>query len=183
MVPKKLIYDLAGIDYTIARAIIGTGRASDQLSKAEDLLTALGLSPNPPLTELKKSLEDLEKARDSYAHGVWAKNEKDELGIQDYSGKWDLGPRTPRTTKRMYPGFKTVDRAALDELSLRIETAIVAIDNFHDATMKILAPLRGKSPLPAPPNHQTDDQIQSHETPEPQPESSQESPLRPADRS
>lgn len=170
---KETIYLLAGVDHTIGRIAIGTARTTDQLSKIEDLMTHRGFAFDPPLTELKKEIDRIEKERDVIIHGVWATDpETGKLILVDHTGKWNVGPRMPRYTRRMYPHGRPV---TVHDLTKFHEEIAAAATKALAVYVRVRA-LRDTSRAPEQPDRPTDDQSQnkSPDQPSPSPELSPE---------
>ena len=154
---KQCIYYLVGVEGTVGRIAIGTARAEDQVSKIEDLLTHLGYTFDPPLSDFKKRVAKAERDRDSVIHGNWAKD-PDKAGgllLLDLKGNWAVGEKTPRVSRRMYPaGRPTSNEDLIDMLG---ELRTLNLDAWRGVYLR-LPPLQGRSPLQGQPDRQTDDQ-------------------------
>ena len=159
---KLMIYNLVGVDETVGRVVIGTGRSEDQVNKIEDLMTILGILPEPPLTSLKNALVKLEKSRDALAHGLWVKDpETGGLCIQDIGGKWNVGTKTPRVTKRMYPDIEPISKETLDKLLANIEAVIANVESLHANALAARSALQETLRGQAAQDRRTGDQSQS----------------------
>jgi len=155
---KDCIYELVGVSGTVGRIAIGTARAEDQVSKIEDLMTHLGYAFDPPLSDFKKQVAKAEQLRDSIIHGHWAKDpETGELLLLELTGKWDIGAKSPRVTKRMYPAGRPKKNEDLIEIRANITAAAKSAWIMH----KRLQTLLDKSPSPRAPDRPIGDQSES----------------------
>ena len=145
---KLCIYELAGVSPTVGRIAIGTGRNKDQIRKIEDLLTYHRyMEGNFSFTDLMNKGEEVALDRDKVVHGLWAENPDKEKGVllQDTSGRWDTGSKTPRLSRRMYPKGIPMDAEQLDILLNKIRSLIMTFSQIL-AELPAL-PRRSREPI------------------------------------
>lgn len=160
---KQLVFTLVGINDIWGRVVIRTDRADGHITMVEDLLTLSGkrIESDPTPTQFKVSLGKLERTRDMLVHGTWISDEQSRLRVISIGGKWNLGPKQPRVTRRMFPNAPVVTKDSLVEVRTGIEEAIKSILMLHDHALNVTQSWQGKHPSQAQLGHPTDDQTQS----------------------
>ena len=107
----------------------------------EDLLNLRKIAINTNLKQLSRGLQELQRARDAIAHGIWMSHpmHKDPM-LQILKGKWSV-PSKPKTKRIIEPEAIRVRINDLRSLTRSMDQALAVIRVLeHEITARLSAP-------------------------------------------
>jgi hypothetical protein len=149
-------YPLLGLTSKEGRVAVRDPRLEDHITMIEQLLSLRGLKIESNLPAIQKFLRQLANYRDLLAHGVWMRDENNNLYIQHVSGNWQPDKSGPSISRKISPEGVQVELKTLEMLLQLMRSVLETVRDMSSEIVRVAAssPRRWppQSSLDRPPN-------------------------------